>query len=59
MSVKKFNSSWEQTTVSFEVASNIRSKRVFIQRGTTAPNTRKHSENITEIQGRHFETIEG
>jgi len=27
---RKFNFNWEQTTVSCEIASNIRSKRVFI-----------------------------
>jgi len=59
MSVRKFNSDWEQTTVSFQVASNIRSERVFISRGTTEPNTRKHTENTTEILGNHFEIIEG
>jgi len=28
---RKFNSNWEQTTVSCEVASNIRSERVFVE----------------------------
>jgi len=58
MSVKKFNSNWEQTKVSFKVASNIRSERER-EEALTAPNTGKHTENTTEILGKHFEIIEG
>ena len=37
-----------------EVASDIRSERVFIKRGITAPNTRKHTGNATKILGKQF-----
>jgi len=40
---RKFISKLEQTKVSCEDASNIRSKRVFILRGNTAPNKRKYT----------------